>query len=664
VSAPVPKVSVVMPVHNGERFLSEAVQSILDQTFRDFEFVIIDDGSTDQSAEILERYQQLDARISVYHQSNRGIAQSLNRGCQLAKGELIARMDADDVSLPHRFAKQVSFLDANPTCSVVATRIVLIDYRGNAIGHWPDDMKTTNAAEIRNQLVISNCVAHPTVMMRASIVREYRYVERKLYSEDYELWLRLTSDQKIIDKINEPLLRYRTHRLSLTTISNQTIGPDTKTLRTKLYFIADKLKSKRLTPFDTQVTKRLSFELSRWVASRLFRTQIRLFKAVLPPPLRSAGHVLSPFGPWENDPTGLFFFFPFYHIGGAEKVHTDIVACVADRSPAVFITNPSAGDHFKPLFEKHGKVIDISSFATGRLSRYVLLGMIAKKINRCQRPVVFGSNSPFFYQLIPLLDSHVKCVDLIHAFGGGLEEISFAVVHRLDARVVINQRTIEDYEEQYRSGGVNAELLKRVVLIENKVSIPPQYTEKVARHQLTVLYVGRGSGEKRVQLIARAAERCSELGLPVNFAFVGNVRGAVGASERPNCIFYPETADPRQLDRYYATADLLALTSEREGFPMVIMEAMAHGTVPITTGVGGIPYHVNHGSNGVIIAGDTEEAIVRSLVDTIETLVRDRATLQKLSQNAYQYAVQHFGGKDFEASYRRVLSEKITMRGQ
>src|SRR5262245_39958720 len=115
-----PLVSVVMPAYNGERFVVEAVRSILAQTFRDFELIVVDDGSTDRTAELVAAEQSRDPRVVVHRQpSNQGFRIALNAGCALARGELIARMDADDVSLPERFERQVAFLRAHPEVGVV-----------------------------------------------------------------------------------------------------------------------------------------------------------------------------------------------------------------------------------------------------------------------------------------------------------------------------------------------------------------------------------------------------------------------------------------------------------------------------------------------------------------------------------------------------------------
>jgi glycosyltransferase involved in cell wall biosynthesis len=106
----IPKVSVVMPAYNAAAYLDESIGSILTQTFRDFGFIIIDKGSSDVTGSILEKYQELDGRVRVHHQKNQGMIIALNRGCRLARGQYIARMDADDVRLPHRFERQLEYI--------------------------------------------------------------------------------------------------------------------------------------------------------------------------------------------------------------------------------------------------------------------------------------------------------------------------------------------------------------------------------------------------------------------------------------------------------------------------------------------------------------------------------------------------------------------------
>jgi glycosyltransferase involved in cell wall biosynthesis len=225
----------------------------------------------------------------------------------------------------------------------------------------------------------------------------------------------------------------------------------------------------------------------------------------------------------------------------------------------------------------------------------------------------------------------------------------------LNARVVINKRTYEDFEEQYRSVGASRELLNRIVTIENGVAIPASCEKNRTYEELKVLYVGRGSEEKRVHLIGRAASSCYQRGVSVSFTFVGDVLAAIKPEDRPYCVFYPETADTIALGRFYSEADVVVLTSSREGFPLVIMEAMAHGTVPVCTPVGGIPYHIKHGVNGMITIDGAEDSVTGSLVEILEALHNDRVLLEELSKNAREYALRHFDAKRFNNAYRLLL---------
>jgi hypothetical protein len=203
-----PMISVVMSVFNGEEFLDEAVSSILRQTYRDFEFIIIDDGSTDGSAGMLEEYQQRDSRVRVVHQPNSGLVQALNGGCGLAAGKYIARMDADDVAMEDRLAVQVEAMEMNPGIGVLGSAVVFIDAFGGKVAiprYHP-----TDSAEIHEALLDGNVIWHPSVLIRASIlalVGGYRNIPD---AEDYDLWLRV-SDHAQLTNLAVPLLKYRVH---------------------------------------------------------------------------------------------------------------------------------------------------------------------------------------------------------------------------------------------------------------------------------------------------------------------------------------------------------------------------------------------------------------------------------------------------------------------
>jgi len=163
-----PLVSAVMPVYNGERFVVEAVRSILAQTFGDFECVVVDDGSTDGTAKLLEAEQARDSRLVVHRQpSNLGFRAALNTGCALARGELIARMDADDISEPTRFEQQVAFLRAHPEVGVVGSAMQVIDDHGvrGRVKSYP-----AGGGLAAWSMLFFNSLGHPSVMMRRALL--------------------------------------------------------------------------------------------------------------------------------------------------------------------------------------------------------------------------------------------------------------------------------------------------------------------------------------------------------------------------------------------------------------------------------------------------------------------------------------------------------------
>lgn len=207
------KISVLMPVYNAERYVAEAVESILAQTYRDFEFLIINDGSTDGSLAILERYAARDARIRLISRPNTGLVGALNEGLSLAQGHLIARMDADDVALPRRFELQVDFLDHHPEVVCLGGAIQMIDEKGRYLTqiHPPQ----TNEDIQERALTGHTPMTHPTVMMRNECVAAVGGYRPETYpAEDLDLFLRL-GERGQLASLPEAVLKYREHANSI-----------------------------------------------------------------------------------------------------------------------------------------------------------------------------------------------------------------------------------------------------------------------------------------------------------------------------------------------------------------------------------------------------------------------------------------------------------------
>lgn len=203
-----PTISVVMSVFNGQAFLAEAIESILNQTFRDFEFVIIDDGSTDKTAEILSAYASRDARMRIIHQENKGRTHSLNIAIELAKGTYIARMDADDIALPRRFEEQIDFLERRPEVGLLGGAVQLINDKGEVLDTVQPPLEDT---QIKSIMLHVNPMWHPTIVMRKEVVLAvggYRTAFDE--SEDYDLFLRM-GERIQIANLGEFVLKYRIH---------------------------------------------------------------------------------------------------------------------------------------------------------------------------------------------------------------------------------------------------------------------------------------------------------------------------------------------------------------------------------------------------------------------------------------------------------------------
>lgn len=207
-----PALSVLMPCYNAGPYVEEAIQSVLDQDFRDFEFLIIHDGSTDDSLERIRRFD--DPRIRVIDQENRGLIDSLNRGLALCRADRVARMDADDVCLPHRFSVQMDYLDNHPDCILVGSQAQAMDREGRYLmdlipqGHSHEEI-VARAAE--------RCpFIHPCVLFYRQVVLDLGgYPKDALTFEDHLLWMRLIQAGRV-HNLPEPLLKVRFNPESVT----------------------------------------------------------------------------------------------------------------------------------------------------------------------------------------------------------------------------------------------------------------------------------------------------------------------------------------------------------------------------------------------------------------------------------------------------------------
>lgn len=206
-----PLVSVIIPCYNAEKYVEEAVRSIMNQSYKNLEIIVTDDCSSDNTLMILETLAVEDARIKVIkNKENLKIVKSLNNMIEIAQGKYIARMDADDISLPERIEKQVNFMEENPEYGVCGTNAWIIDENGKYLSK---SILPINYNDIKELIHFKNPVYHPSILGLRSIFIMYKYKIEYQHAEDYELWNRLIKNKIKITNLSSILLKYRSYSL-------------------------------------------------------------------------------------------------------------------------------------------------------------------------------------------------------------------------------------------------------------------------------------------------------------------------------------------------------------------------------------------------------------------------------------------------------------------
>ena len=217
----VPKISLIMSVYNGEDYLAETVESVLCQTFTEWEFIIINDCSTDNTSKILAEYASKDARVKVHtNKTNLRLPSSLNKALSLAEGKYIARMDADDICMPDRLQKQYDFMEANPNVDLSSCRFLTLKngvYSSGGCGGKGD------SESIKALLWVTNPILHPGIIAKADVIKELGYDKNFTCTEDMELWTRFVLNNKRVEILSEYLMIYRLHdkQITETTLDKQ-----------------------------------------------------------------------------------------------------------------------------------------------------------------------------------------------------------------------------------------------------------------------------------------------------------------------------------------------------------------------------------------------------------------------------------------------------------
>ncbi|SDL86360.1 glycosyltransferase family 4 protein [Chryseobacterium taihuense] len=348
------------------------------------------------------------------------------------------------------------------------------------------------------------------------------------------------------------------------------------------------------------------------------------------------------------------FIFPFYHTGGAEKVHLDIVKSFPRKDNLVIFTNTSYNDHFLSEFKKHSKILQLYRYYDNLYFRKATFKFL-RQLKNSSEITVFGCNSLYFYQVLEHLPKNVKKIDLLHAFTlpdlGGMEIYSLNKISFLTYRMVINEKTRNDLINLYKEKKIKEEYIRQIKIISIAIDLPKRKPIKnYQKEKLQIIYCGRIAKEKRVHLIIEIGKKLQNF---TDLKIYGHQEIKIEGIDH---FYQNNITDSKKLLSIYQHSDILLITSYREGFPVVIKEAMANGVVCISTDVGSISEHVINNVTGYTVQNnDNEELIIESFVEIIRNLFLDRELLSKISKNAYCHATQKFDLNLFKEEVNKLF---------
>jgi glycosyltransferase involved in cell wall biosynthesis len=363
-----------------------------------------------------------------------------------------------------------------------------------------------------------------------------------------------------------------------------------------------------------------------------------------------------------SDEYDVFFFFPGYSVGGAERVNAEILRTIPDKKCILFFTKNSPNDGMRHFFDLPNVTIkSINRWTDNKWIFWVNLiyrGICSAYINQqTKKPVVFIGQCNFAYKLTPHINRTIKIVELIHMHDPRFAWVWAPFVRFIDTRVTIGKLMEKQFANFYSENNIPSKYLNRFTVIYNRLEyLPDSFHSRTYNLPLRVYYAGRGGEQKRVWLLVAIIKKCREMKLPLEFKLAGSF-----ANELPNDLikdgtYVGEIAGGNDMYTFHKQNDILLMTSAWEGFPMVIMEAMALGVIPVVTNVDGIPEHIQSGVNGFLINEiKDEDQLIDEAIQHLNHLIHTRNELNPISKNAYHYALQHFGARSFTENYRKVM---------
>lgn len=353
--------------------------------------------------------------------------------------------------------------------------------------------------------------------------------------------------------------------------------------------------------------------------------------------------------------------FPYYHIGGAEKVHLNIAKSLANKKKlAILFTNKSLSSAFMEAFGNYASILDIPDILSKNIPSLnnILQNQIADAINASPTTQLFGCNSRLFYKILPMIRSRIKIYDLVHAVTDDSEFNRFLIksAPSIQKRVAINLHAKQQLIKLYEENCVHSVLIDNIEIIENGIDLQAyDFKEKRVPSTLDVGFVGRWSHEKGPDIFLAVAKHLMGNN-KFSFKMAGpNIDSNIENLNVYNVAYVGVANNEREISDIYNNLHILLITSRSEGFPLVIMEAMAFGVIPICRNVGGIAQHVKHSENGFLITSDDETNIATKFSEIINFISNNPREYSRISNNCILYARQFFDMITFDKKYKRLF---------
>lgn len=387
----------------------------------------------------------------------------------------------------------------------------------------------------------------------------------------------------------------------------------------------------------------------------------RYFEQIIMFPFILIGNMLARIKPLKQE-YDVFIFFPGFAIGGAERVNAEILKCLDDKKVIVFFTKKSANKGMYHFFQlPNVELHEISKWTDNKWiywGNLIYRGICSRYINsQSKPPVIFIGQCNFGYKLTPHLKRNIKIHELIHMVDPRFNWVWGPFIRFITTRILVGDIFIEKFTTLYREMGIPKLYTQRFKKIMYRLEyIPATWESRNYSGPLRVYYAGRGGHQKRVYLLVEIIARCRAMNLPIVFHLAGSFKTEMPQNLIDDGTYVGEIQGGEAMYAFHKEHDILLMTSAFEGFPLVIMEAMAFGSIPVVPAVDAIPEHIETGKNGFLLNNpENETLLIQEAVERLAYMVAHKEQLASISKNAYLYAHNAFSAEKFRQAYREVL---------